>query len=164
MRAAGLLRKLWPTIVFSHVYRSSPQEVTDQPDFLNAVARFETEDSPEDIAAQLREIEQTLGKAPPFRFGPRTIDLDILLFKEKIIPNESEWLSNFQFPISNSSSETTKLILPHPRLHLRRFVLEPLCELIDPQAMHPLLNETYAMLLEKTRNQCCTVTSLELYT
>ena len=98
---------------------------------------METEEPPEEVVQILREIETKLKKSPPFKFGPRTIDLDLLLFGNKVIEKEG-------------------LSVPHPRMHERRFVLEPLCELLSPQAVHPTLRQSWAKLLESTKDQECT--------
>lgn len=161
--AARLLRNEWPSIVFSSVYESAPLEVADQPSFLNAVAKIETEDEPEAVLRKLQSIESNLGKSPLFRYGPRTIDLDLLLFKNKILPSKLEWnkIVNCQFlaPRSSVRSEVGALInchvVPHPKMHARRFVLEPLCELIEPTIKHPMLHEAMKILLEKANEQSC---------
>lgn len=145
-KAAAMLREQWPAIVFSSVYRSKAREREDQPDFLDAVARFQAEMQPEEIFAALRGIEGCLGKNPPFRFGPRTIDLDLLLYDDLVLGNEKR--------------ET--IVIPHPRMHNRRFVLEPLCELIIPQTEHPVLHETWEALLWRTMDQDCATTALTL--
>lgn len=133
--AAELLRARWPAIRFSPVYRTTAREVTDQDDFLNAVAMLDTDEPPEAIAHHLRGIERTLKKAPPFKFGPRTIDLDLLLYGNQVI-------------------ETPELTVPHPRMHERRFVLEPLCDLIHDKKWRDALG--------KTLDQKCVKTALEL--
>ncbi len=135
--AADLIRNEWSDVRFSSVYQSKAAEVTDQDDFLNAVAVIETTDDPVTIRGKLTRIEEELGKAPPFRFGPRTIDLDILLFGDEII-------------------ETPELCIPHPRMHQRRFVLEPLVELIEGREKHPALGGTWNELLQVIQNQDCT--------
>lgn len=140
---AELLRTQWPDVRFSSVYGTAAREVEEQDDFLNAVAVIETEQSPQEVLEQLRGIEEQLGKAPPFRFGPRTIDLDLLLYGQELI-NEEE------------------LTIPHARMHERRFVLEPLCEVIDPAEKHHLLGETWEKLLKETIDQECLQTSLTL--
>ncbi|OGJ59932.1 2-amino-4-hydroxy-6-hydroxymethyldihydropteridine diphosphokinase [Candidatus Peribacteria bacterium RIFCSPHIGHO2_01_FULL_55_13] len=145
-KAAALLREHFPDIEFSSVYRTAAREVEDQNDFLNTVATCDTQKSSEDIYRILQSIEQSLGKAPPFRFGPRTIDLDLLLHG-----NKSQ--------IINSKSQ---IVLPHPRMHERRFVLEPLCELIDPQFKHPVIKQSWEYLLEKTLEQECVLTDIAL--
>lgn len=95
--------------------------------FLNGVVRLETDLTPQSLLEVCREVEQSLGRDQDHRSGPRTLDLDILLYGARII-NEPG------------------LIVPHPRLHLRRFVLEPLVEL-EPELLHPLLNKTATALL-----------------
>jgi 2-amino-4-hydroxy-6-hydroxymethyldihydropteridine diphosphokinase len=140
---AALLREAWPDIVFSPVYESAPREVTDQPAFLNAVARIETEQPPEAVADQCRAIEAALGKDPPFRFGPRTIDIDVLLYGDKRVEEED-------------------LLIPHPRLAERRFVLEPLVALTGPETKHPLFPAAWEDLRQKTLDQPCAKTAVSL--
>ncbi len=130
---AKLLRTEFPSIIFSSVYRSAARDRTDQDDFLNAVAKIETEKTPEELQTTLKTIETKLGKNPPYAKGPRTIDLDILL-----IPNS-------QLPTPNS-----QLIIPHPRMHERRFVLEPLCELLEGSS-----KDQWNALLMKNLDQTC---------
>lgn len=141
--AADLIRKHWPSARFSSVYHSKAREVETQEDFLNAVAVIETDESPDSITDRLHTIERALKKSPPFRFGPRTIDLDLLLNGDRVI-------------------ETPTLTVPHPRMHERRFVLEPLCELIDLQQRHPLIDQTWTELLQNVKDQNCDKTALEL--
>jgi 2-amino-4-hydroxy-6-hydroxymethyldihydropteridine diphosphokinase len=118
------------------VYRSKARDLTEQDDFLNAIAHFESEEPAETIRAHMKSIEEQLHKNIEVRFGPRTIDLDLLLYDDLIMKKDN-------------------LIIPHPRMHERRFVLEPLLELIDPQARHPILNASWKNLLTKTLDQHC---------
>lgn len=98
----------------SSLYRSSPREREDQPDFLNAALVLETELSPRPLLAELKAIERRLGRDPlGERFGPRLIDLDVLAINDLCIEDYPE------------------MVVPHPRLAERRFALEPLAEL-DP--------------------------------
>jgi 2-amino-4-hydroxy-6-hydroxymethyldihydropteridine diphosphokinase len=113
--AATILRENHPTIRFSSVYRSAPLHHEDQDDFLNAVATFSAELSADATYDFLHKIEKKLRKRPLFRFGPRTIDLDLLLHGNDIV-------------------ESSSLTIPHPRMHERRFVLEPMLELIPEDA------------------------------
>ena len=131
--ASILLREKFPDIRFSSVYRTAPLEHTKQADFLNATATFESAASPEEILLVLSHIELHLKKNPPFRFGPRTIDLDLLLYGDTVLSGA--------------------LTIPHPRMHERRFVLEPLNDLLDPQTRHPVLGKTWAELLQETIQQ-----------
>ena len=101
----------------SSLYRSAPLGHEAQPDFLNAVARLETDLEPEALLDALHAIETRHGRERSFRDAPRTLDLDLLLYGEARIAS-------------------AQLSVPHPRMHERAFVLEPLLEL-DPQASIP---------------------------
>ena len=94
----------------SSLYRSAPLDHVDQPEFLNSVVQIDTELGPETLLARLQVIEQRHGRERPFPGAPRTLDLDLLLYGEQVIT-------------------TPELILPHPRMHERAFVLQPLLEL-----------------------------------
>ncbi|XVJ71743.1 MAG: 2-amino-4-hydroxy-6-hydroxymethyldihydropteridine diphosphokinase [Rhizobacter sp.] len=96
----------------SSPYRTAPLEASG-PDFINAVAALRTRLAPEVLLRHLLSIEQAHGRERPYRNAPRTLDLDLLLFGDCVLNTQS-------------------LILPHPRLHLRQFVLVPLLEL-NPQ-------------------------------
>jgi 2-amino-4-hydroxy-6-hydroxymethyldihydropteridine diphosphokinase len=98
------------------------------PDYLNAVAALETDLSPRELLARLQRIEAELGRMRTTRWGPRTIDLDLLLYDDRVI-------------------DTPELQVPHPRMHARGFVLRPLVE-IAPDARHPVLGKRAHDLLE----------------
>jgi 2-amino-4-hydroxy-6-hydroxymethyldihydropteridine diphosphokinase len=113
----------------SSVYVTEPVEMQQQPDFLNLVLGMETVLPCQLLLRKAQSIESRLGRKRVERFGPRTIDLDILFYGEEII-------------------RTPCLEIPHPRLHLRRFVLVPLRE-IAPGLRHPVLSLTVEELLER---------------
>jgi len=130
MLAAGL-----DVIRLSSIYETQPVEYTEQPVFLNLAAelRGSTLPTPEQTLARLLRIEFALGRTRDIRLGPRTIDLDLLLFKDE-------------------QRDTEFLTLPHPRLHLRRFVLVPLSELV-PNLVHPVLQQSISDLLANCEDQ-----------
>lgn len=101
-----------------------------QGSYLNTVAEIETTLTPCQLLERLQAIERRLGRRPsPQRWAPRPIDLDILLYDDRIV-------------------QEPDLCVPHPRMHERRFVLEPLCQLA-PDIVHPILQKTAAALLEQ---------------
>jgi 2-amino-4-hydroxy-6-hydroxymethyldihydropteridine diphosphokinase len=112
----------------SSLYETEPQGVTDQPPFLNAVCRVSTGLEPQALLRFLKNLEQEIGRRPGGqRWGPRPIDLDILLYDDRVV-------------------DAPKLKVPHPRLAERAFVLVPLCELA-PGLRHPLLGKPMKDLL-----------------
>lgn len=109
-------------LTVSSLYRTEPVGYLDQDWFLNAAALVETELSPHELLHRMIAIERELGRVRTVSNGPRTIDLDILLWEDRIV-NEDD------------------LVIPHPRLQDRLFVLEPLSE-IAPGLRHPVLGLT----------------------
>ncbi len=106
----------------SSIYETEPWGYADQPHFLNAVCSGETGLAPEELLARVKTIETELGREPAFRYGPRAIDIDLLLYDDVIV-------------------EQDQIQVPHPHLHERDFVLAPLNE-IAPDAVHPGLRKT----------------------
>ncbi|MBI5779096.1 MAG: 2-amino-4-hydroxy-6-hydroxymethyldihydropteridine diphosphokinase [Planctomycetes bacterium] len=114
----------------SGIYRTPAEGNIQQPNYINAVIEMKTSLSAIALLKESSRIEKTLGRVRiNDRLLPRTIDLDILLYGQKI----------YRLP---------HLTIPHPRMHKRRFVLEPLCELA-PELMHPVLNKPICALLKK---------------
>ena len=101
----------------SSLYRTAPVGNIEQPEFINAVAKLETTLSPESLLDALLDIETRFGRLRAEKNGPRTLDLDLLLY-------------------NNQQVDLPRLTLPHPRLHLRAFVLHPLAE-IAPEIVIP---------------------------
>ncbi len=129
-RAVELLKiteKTQVTLVSSY-YNTAPVGYEQQPDFLNAVVEIRTSLSSRELLRVCSGIEKELKRERIIHWGPRTIDLDILLYGCNIIND-------------------TDLVIPHPRMHERRFVLEPLNE-IAPLVLHPVFNKTINDILE----------------
>ncbi len=101
-----------------------------QPWFINTAIKIETSLSPEEILSKCKEVERRIGRVDSFRWGPRLVDLDLLLFEDRVLSSE-------------------RLEIPHPQMEKREFVLRPLIEL-EPELIHPELNIPLKELLTKT--------------
>lgn len=111
----------------SPVYETPPWGYADQPAFLNQVVMVETYLEPGDLLGHLKRLETVLGREPSFQNGPRLIDLDILFYDDIIV-------------------DSPPLVIPHPRLHQRAFVLVPLND-IAPDLVHPLYAKSISEML-----------------
>ena len=116
------LKSLGRVASISSFYETAPMEFTDQPWFVNCAVALETSQSPAELMNSVLGIEEAMGRRRTLTKGPRTIDIDILLFGDRVV-------------------DAAELKIPHPAMHERRFVLEPLQE-IAPEAPHPLLQRT----------------------
>ena len=113
----------------SGFYKTEPVDYVDQDWFVNAVAKIATRLDPFDLLKAMTAVETALGRRRgAVRFGPRVIDLDIIFYDSLVI-------------------DSLSLVVPHPRMHKRRFVLVPICD-IDPELLHPVLNVTMKRLSE----------------
>ncbi len=109
-------------VAVSSFYETEPVEFAAQPWFLNCAVKLDTEKMPKQLLAAILDLEQEMGRRRVQKSGPRSIDIDILLF-------------------GNSIVDTRGLTVPHPAMHQRRFVLEPLAE-IAPEVRHPVFKRT----------------------
>ncbi|MDD2389970.1 MAG: 2-amino-4-hydroxy-6-hydroxymethyldihydropteridine diphosphokinase [Desulfobacterales bacterium] len=114
----------------SSFYLTEPVDYADQEWFSNVVIKIETALDPFRLLKRLKDIERDAGRrVAAIRFGPRILDMDIILFEDMVI-------------------NTSDLVVPHPRMHKRRFVLQPVCD-IDPSVIHPVFNADAKYLLDQ---------------
>jgi 2-amino-4-hydroxy-6-hydroxymethyldihydropteridine diphosphokinase len=129
-KSLSLLEEKGITIIKrSSMIETEPWGVQDQPKFINLVVEIQTELEPGELFCTLKEIEVAIGRTETVRWGPRIVDLDILFYNDAII-NSSE------------------LIIPHPGIQDRIFVLKPLSE-IAPDKMHPVLKKSVRELFQE---------------
>ncbi|HEV2687364.1 MAG TPA: 2-amino-4-hydroxy-6-hydroxymethyldihydropteridine diphosphokinase [Bryobacteraceae bacterium] len=117
----------------SSIYETEPQDMIEQPWFLNMALEIETDLLPLQLLSQIQQIEKEMGRQREVPKGPRTIDIDMLFYGDEVVT-------------------ASALLIPHPSLGLRRFVLEPLAELA-PNLRHPVLGRTIAEMLPATAAQ-----------
>ncbi|MGA2004560.1 MAG: 2-amino-4-hydroxy-6-hydroxymethyldihydropteridine diphosphokinase [Terriglobales bacterium] len=125
--ATAQLRQAESLLAVSSLYETQPVDVLNQPWFLNCVVAIETSKTPRALLTSVLSIESAMGRLRFRDKGPRNIDIDILIFADSVLDEPG-------------------LQIPHPAMHERRFVLEPLVE-IAPEAFHPVLKKTAQELL-----------------
>jgi 2-amino-4-hydroxy-6-hydroxymethyldihydropteridine diphosphokinase len=116
-------------VALSSLYRTSPVSPVAQSDFLNGALKIVWRGTPRELLSFMHEVEDGLGRERAVRFGPRTLDLDILFFDDIVL-------------------DTPGLTIPHPRLHQRKFTLVPCLE-IDPNLIHPRFRRSLAEYLRE---------------
>ena len=115
---------------WSNFYMTSPVDYREQDWFVNAAVKIETDLAPAILFKEMAAIQTRAGRSSDaVRFGPRVLDLDIIFYDDMVM-------------------DSPELTIPHPRMHMRRFVLEPLCD-IDPLVVHPVLKRNLKDLLER---------------
>ncbi|MDB5207310.1 MAG: folK [Flavisolibacter sp.] len=113
----------------SSLYQTAAWGMENQPAFLNQALEIETQLNADELLTTILSVEETIGRKREIKYGPRTIDIDILLFNDELI-------------------NSIGLIIPHPQMQARRFVLMPLCE-IASNKIHPVLQKSIGQLLKE---------------
>jgi len=131
--AIARLETVGLVVSVSSFYETEPVEFTDQTWFLNCAVALETAATADELMTALLDIERQMGRQRVQKKGPRSIDLDILLFIDSLK--------------GDAVIDSPELTVPHPAMHRRRFVLQPLAE-IAPEARHPLMKKTTRELLD----------------
>ncbi|WP_293444441.1 2-amino-4-hydroxy-6-hydroxymethyldihydropteridine diphosphokinase [Persephonella sp.] len=142
-KAVTLLSKILTDMEKAPLYISKAVGFEDQPDFINTVISGYTDIEPYELFKKVKDIEKKVGRIKRFRWGPREIDIDILFYGNLLI-------------------EKDDLIIPHPRIHERDFVLKPLSDL-DPDFVHPVFKKTVKELLLNLKEKSI-ISSLQLST
>ena len=115
-------------IAQSRIYMTEPVDYEDQDWFINMVVKLETANDPFELLDIINRVQRAAGrKRDVIRYGPRVLDLDIIFFGNLVLDSD-------------------RLVVPHPRMHQRRFVLKPICD-IDPTMVHPVLKKDMQSLL-----------------
>lgn len=125
----------------SDVYETEPIGVSKQSNYLNCIVYLKTDLSPYDLLTEINESETMYKRERRIKWGPRTLDIDVIDYDNKIV-------------------NTEQLTLPHPRMHKRRFVLLPMTE-INPDYIHPLYKISLFTMLKKTEKQKCVKMNME---
>lgn len=132
LRAIESLSEAGRVLTVSSLYYTEPVGYREQEDFINAVAAVETDHSPLELLIACQSIEDRLGRTRTVRWGPRTVDLDILLYGDQVV-------------------NLPQLAIPHPLMASRKFVLVPLAE-IAPDAVHPVIKKNTIQLLQELKD------------
>lgn len=131
----------------SALYQTPSFPVGSGPDFVNAVCVFDSHLAPRDVLLALHDIEKHFGRTRDVRWGQRTLDLDLIACGDGILPDKTTQTQWRDLPLDAQKTDTPdQLILPHPRVQDRAFVLMPMCD-VAPDWVHPLLGVTAAEML-----------------
>lgn len=131
--AIDILREYFEVIKFSHFYKSEPIPKSKQPWFVNCIVNIRSKISPSNLLDTLLQIESQFGRERGKKNEARVIDLDLIAYNRMIV-------------------NSLKLTLPHPRMHLRKFVIQPICD-INENWIHPVLNKKASEILKELANQ-----------
>lgn len=142
-------------LAMSVLYQTKAFPANGDPDFVNGAALMETQMSPDDLLAAVHDVEHAIGRTRTKRWERRVIDLDILFYDDLVRPDAQTHAMWREMALADQMVETPdQLILPHPRIQDRPFVLVPLCD-VAPDWVHPVLHKT-------TRQMCDAFSAQEL--
>ncbi len=133
LQAIKLLKKKFNVEKISKFYETEPIPKSNQPWYVNGAIKIKSNLSPQEILENLILIEKAFKRVRNKKNEARTIDLDLLTYNDQVL-------------------NTTNLILPHPRMHLRKFVMQPVCD-IDEEWIHPVLNKSAKNMIKTLANQ-----------
>ena len=140
--AALLAERAGDVVSLSSFYETEPWGFSSEHPFLNAVGVWRTDKEPEELLRLTQAVERELGrrrKSVAGQYADRPIDIDLLLYGERVV--EADYV------MPGKTREKAHLSLPHPMMHVRRFVMEPLAE-VAPEVIHPVLGKTARQILE----------------
>jgi len=132
-------------ISVSGLYQTTPVPVSEQPDFINCALAANTDLSADGLLLLFKETEQLLGRKPAERWSARTVDIDLLVYEQVILPSPQAW--NVVVHSDDPAAFLEQPVVPHPRLHKRAFVLVPLLD-VAPDWRHPCLNITVTEMVK----------------
>ncbi len=138
--------KLNTRIKRSQSYASAAYPAGSGPDFVNAAGAFETDLPADDILKVLHEVEAEADRLREVRWGPRTLDVDLIGLADVVLPDMDIWRYWADLPANRQMVETpSDVVLPHPRVQDRAFALVPLCD-VAPDWVHPVLGKSLVAL------------------
>jgi 2-amino-4-hydroxy-6-hydroxymethyldihydropteridine diphosphokinase len=153
-RAIAELREIHINLVsLSRFYETPAYPEGSGPNFINSVIKVEANYSPHGILQKLHEIEEKFERQRNSRWGARTLDLDLIAMEGQVFPSNEVFQYWFDLSLGEQKAKIpSELILPHPRIQDRVFVLSPLLD-IEPNWLHPILKKTVAQLYEELSGQ-----------
>lgn len=147
LACATLSRRIGHPVRKSRMYRTPAFPAGAGPDFVNAAAAFETNLSPIEVLSICHDIENVAGRTREVRWGQRTLDIDLIAFGDTFLPNLTVHQHWRDLPLTQQTQQTPdQLIVPHPRLQDRAFVLVPMMD-VAPDWVHPILKITPRQML-----------------
>ena len=137
----------------SRFYETPAYPEGSSPNFINCVIKAKANCSPKEILHKLHQIEEKFERQRVIRWGARTLDLDLLAVNRQVLPSRKIFQQWFDLPLTEQKKKIpSELVLPHPRIQDRAFVLSPLLD-IEPNWTHPTLNKTVVQLYEELPKQ-----------